>query len=85
MKVKAMVIAGVTAAVVVFGAGNGMAMEQDSQNGNAYGTFNFGQKLAKHENMTVAQVKEMYVDHHGTVGAAPSKNFMKHDQCMMEK
>jgi hypothetical protein len=78
MKLKAMVVTVLTAAVVVVGAGNGFAMEEESQNGNAYGTFNFGQKLAKHEDMTVAQVKEMYVKHHGTVGAAPSKNFIEH-------
>jgi hypothetical protein len=82
---KAMVVTVLTAAIVVFGAGNGMAMEDNSSTGNAYGTFNFGQKLAKHENMTVAEVKAMYADHHGTVGAAPSKNFTKHGECMKEK
>jgi hypothetical protein len=84
---KKMVVAAITAVVVVLGvgAGNGFAMEENSQNGNAYGTFNFGQKLAKHEDMTVAQVKAMYVEHHGTVGAAPSKNFTNHENCMKKE
>lgn len=71
---KAMVATVVTAAMVVLGAGNAFAMEQE-------GTFNFGQKLAHHEDMTVQQVREMYLKHHGTLGAGPSNNFT-HEECM---
>ncbi|OIJ14421.1 hypothetical protein BKP37_08760 [Anaerobacillus alkalilacustris] len=80
---KAMVVSILTLGLLVLGAGNTLAMGEETQNGKAYGTFNFGQKLLKHENMTVHEVKEMYVNHHGTVGAAPSKKFTEHKQCMM--
>lgn len=82
---KTLVATVLTASLIIIGAGNGFAMEQETHNGNAYGTFNFGQKFQKHENMTVAEVKEKYAEHHGTLGAAPSKNFEKHGGCMMEK
>ncbi|OIJ19260.1 hypothetical protein BKP45_13970 [Anaerobacillus alkalidiazotrophicus] len=80
---KTIVVTALSIGLLVLGAGNTLAMEEETQNGNAYGTFNFGQKLSKHENMTVHEVKEMYVNHHGTVGAAPSQNFNEHKQCMM--
>ncbi|MFC0560660.1 hypothetical protein [Halalkalibacter alkalisediminis] len=80
---KAIVLTVLTVSILALGTGNVLAMEPESQKGNSYGIFNFGQKLSMHEDMTVQQVKEMYGTHHGTAGAAPSKNFTKHD-CMLE-
>ncbi len=37
----------------IFGTCNVLAMEEEYKKGNAYGTFNFGQKLTMHEDMTV--------------------------------
>ncbi|MFC0560931.1 hypothetical protein [Halalkalibacter alkalisediminis] len=81
---KAIVLTALTVSLLVVGTGNALAMEPESQMGNEYGTFNFGQKLSMHEDMSVQEVKAMYEDHHGTLGAAPSNNFTKHD-CMLEK
>lgn len=83
---KRIVITTLTVILLFMGAGNTFAMEEDNQNGNAYGKMNVGQMLQKHGHDTVAETKEMYLKHHGTLGAKPSKNFVHHDECMeMEK
>ncbi|MGO4886325.1 hypothetical protein ACJ2A9_01080 [Anaerobacillus sp. MEB173] len=82
---KKIVVTVIAASMVIMGSAQAFAMEENTtRNSNAYGTFNFGQKLLQHENMTVQDVKYMYADHHGIVGAMPSNKFEKHDECMAE-
>ena len=80
---KAFVVTALTSALLVFGAGSALAMEQDKDGGNAPEICNFGQFLQKHEDLTVAEARVQYEEHHNTLGAKPSKNF--ECEMMMEK
>lgn len=75
---RKMITSFIIAGVIFTGASQTFAMEDTNQNG----TFNLGQKIISHEGMTVQETKEMYLMHHGTLGAAPSKNFQIHNECM---
>ena len=80
---KALVVTVLTSALLVFGAGNTLAMEQEKDGGNAPEICNFGQFLQKHEDLTVAEARAKYEEHHNTLGAKPSKNFKC--EMMMDK
>jgi len=75
---RKMITSFIIAGIIFTGASQTFAMEDTKQNG----TFNLGQKITSHEDMTVQETKNMYLMHHGTQGAAPSKNFQIHDECM---
>ncbi|WNF37518.1 hypothetical protein RJD24_03390 [Bacillaceae bacterium IKA-2] len=68
----------IIAGLIFTGASQTFAMGEKNQNG----TFNLGQKITSHEDMSVQEIKNMYLMHHYTLGAAPSKNFQTHDDCM---
>ncbi|MCE7791135.1 hypothetical protein K8O68_01725 [Salipaludibacillus sp. CUR1] len=76
MKVLSSALLAVT---LVFGAGNLAAADghgMDKSNGK--GQMNVGQMKDMHPELTIHELKEMYKEHHGTIGAAPSRNFEHH-------
>lgn len=77
---KKIIVSCVTAGLIL--AGGGQAFAMDGEQTTAQTPFNFGQKVVSHEDMSVQQIKEMYLKHHGTLGAFSSANFEMNNDCM---
>ncbi|WP_066175188.1 hypothetical protein [Bacillus marinisedimentorum] len=71
-------LAGTLAAAMIAGGGTS-AFAQDMDDKKAEGTVNYGQmsKHAEqmHPDMTREEIKDMYLEMHGTMGAKPSADF----------
>lgn len=68
-----------TVGLILGGGIQTFAMEEEITSKNV---MNFGQMIKKHENMSVRKVKDMYLEHHGTLGSSESVNFKMYKDCM---
>ncbi|PYZ91716.1 hypothetical protein CR194_19020 [Salipaludibacillus keqinensis] len=73
---KKITTAVLAATLLIFGAGSLVSAHDHVE--EATGKMNVGQMKQNHEDMSIHEFKKMYQGHHGTLGAAPSKNFKHH-------
>ncbi|WP_280771213.1 hypothetical protein [Salipaludibacillus daqingensis] len=63
---------------LLFGAASFALADDHGDDHDMSGKMNVGQMKNMHSDLTIHEFKDMYKEHHGTLGAAPSKNFVHH-------